>query len=78
LQTGGAAPTILNAANEVAVEQFLGRRIGFLGIARTVERTLNALAPEMNGPAPETLDDVLALDDAARARAREVSGVAAA
>jgi len=68
----------LNAANEVAVEQFLGRRIGFLGIARTVERTLNALAPEMNGPAPETLDDVLALDDAARARAREVSGVAAA
>jgi 1-deoxy-D-xylulose-5-phosphate reductoisomerase len=78
LQMGGAAPTILNAANEVAVEQFLGRRIGFLGIARTVERTLNALAREMNGRAPETLDEVLALDGAARAVAREASGVAAA
>jgi 1-deoxy-D-xylulose-5-phosphate reductoisomerase len=78
LQTGGAAPTILNAANEVAVEQFLARRIGFLGIARTVERTLNALAREMNGRAPETLEEVLALDGAARGRAREASGVAAA
>jgi 1-deoxy-D-xylulose-5-phosphate reductoisomerase len=78
LQTGGAAPTILNAANEVAVEQFLGRRIGFLGIARTVERTLSALAQQMNGPAPETLEEVLALDRAARAMAREASGVAAA
>jgi 1-deoxy-D-xylulose-5-phosphate reductoisomerase len=78
LQMGGAAPTILNAANEVAVEQFLGRRIGFLGIARTVERTLSALAHEMNGPAPTSLKDVLTLDGAARARARELCGVAAA
>jgi 1-deoxy-D-xylulose-5-phosphate reductoisomerase len=78
LQMGGAAPTILNAANEVAVEQFLGRQTGFLGIARTVERTLSALAPQMNGRAPETLEEVLALDGAARARAREASGVAAA
>jgi 1-deoxy-D-xylulose-5-phosphate reductoisomerase len=78
LQMGGAAPTILNAANEVAVEQFLGRRIGFLGIARTVERTLSALAHEMNGPAPKSLEDVLILDGAARERARELCGVAAA
>jgi 1-deoxy-D-xylulose-5-phosphate reductoisomerase len=78
LQMGGAAPTILNAANEVAVEQFLGRQTGFLGIARTVERTLSALAHQMNGRAPETLEEVLALDGAARARAREASGVAAA
>jgi 1-deoxy-D-xylulose-5-phosphate reductoisomerase len=78
LQMGGAAPTILNAANEVAVERFLGRRIGFLGIARTVERTLNALSHQMNGRAPETLDEVLALDGAARAKAREASEVAAA
>ena len=78
LQAGGAAPTILNAANEVAVEQFLGHRIGFLGIARTVERTLNALARELNGEAPATLDDVLALDGAARARAREECELAAA
>jgi 1-deoxy-D-xylulose-5-phosphate reductoisomerase len=78
LQAGGAAPTILNAANEVAVEQFLGFRIGFLGIARTVERTLNALARDVKGEAPATLDDVLALDGAARARAREECKLAAA
>jgi len=78
LQTGGAAPTILNAANEVAVEQFLDRRIGFLAIARTVERTLNALAREIDGRAPATLEEVLALDGAARARAREACDVAAA
>jgi 1-deoxy-D-xylulose-5-phosphate reductoisomerase len=71
LQTGGAAPTILNAANEVAVDQFLNRRIGFLGIARTVERTLIALVRDVNGQAPATLEDVLALDSAARARARK-------
>ena len=78
LQTGGAAPTILNAANEVAVEQFLNRRIDFLGIARTVERTLNALARDVNGQAPATLEEVLALDGAARARAREECKLAAA
>jgi 1-deoxy-D-xylulose-5-phosphate reductoisomerase len=78
LQTGGAAPTILNAANEVAVEQFLGRRIGFLRIAPTVERTLSALAREISGGAPETLEEVLALDGAARARAREACGAALA
>ena len=78
LQAGGAAPTILNAANEVAVEQFLGRRIGFLGIARAVERTLSALSRDMNGASPATLDDVLALDGAARARAREECELAAA
>lgn len=40
LQTGGAAPTILNAANEVAVDAFLNGRIGFLDITRIVEQTL--------------------------------------
>jgi 1-deoxy-D-xylulose-5-phosphate reductoisomerase len=78
LQAGGAAPTILNAANEVAVEQFLDRRIGFIGIARTVERTLSAMLKEYNGPAPATLEEVLALDGATRARAREECGLAAA
>ena len=75
LRIGGAAPTILNAANEVAVDQFLNRRMGFLGIARTVERTLDALAREATGPTPVTLDDVLALDDLARLRAREACRV---
>ena len=43
LDAGGAAATRLNAANEVAVQAFLGRRIGFLDIAAVVEETLEAL-----------------------------------
>lgn len=78
LQIGGPAPTILNAANEVAVERFLARKLGFLGIARTVERTLDMLAREMHGPAPTTLEDVLALDALARTKARELCNIAAA
>ena len=67
LQTGGAATTILNAANEVAVHSFLERQIGFLDIARVVERTLGAAA---NGPV-RTLEDVQAADAAARDMAKE-------
>src|SRR5207302_6473409 len=44
LQQGGGCPTILNAANEIAVHAFLGRAIGFLDIARIVERALGTLA----------------------------------
>ena len=40
LETGGAAPTILNAANEIAVAAFIAGRIGFGGIAELVEATL--------------------------------------
>ena len=43
LQSGGGAPTILSAANEVAVQAFLDRRIGFLDIEKVVEETLGAL-----------------------------------
>ncbi len=39
---GGAAPTVLNAANEVAVAEFLARRLGFVGISALVEATLDA------------------------------------
>jgi 1-deoxy-D-xylulose-5-phosphate reductoisomerase len=77
LQSGGNAPTILNAANEVAVESFLDRRIGFLGIAQIVEQTLNAFERVSNGRAPATLEDVLELDSAARVKAREFTGQAA-
>ncbi|MDX9860866.1 MAG: 1-deoxy-D-xylulose-5-phosphate reductoisomerase [Rhodospirillales bacterium] len=66
LQSGGAATTILNAANEVAVHSFLEREIGFLDIARVVERTLGAAA---NGPV-RTLEDVQAADADAREIAR--------
>ena len=40
LKTGGSAPAVLNAANEVAVEAFLQRRIPYLGIVETVARVL--------------------------------------
>ncbi len=62
LQAGGAAPTILNAANEIAVAAFLAGRIGFLDIVATVEGTLAAMAP----PAPATIAAVIALDAEAR------------
>lgn len=62
LQTGGSAPTVLNAANEVAVQAFLARRIGFLDIARVVERTLETIDPVT----PSCIDDVLEQDRRAR------------
>jgi 1-deoxy-D-xylulose-5-phosphate reductoisomerase len=62
LRAGGGTPAILNAANEVAVEAFLNRKIGFLDIAGTVEMVLNA----MGTPPADTLEDVIALDAAAR------------
>jgi 1-deoxy-D-xylulose-5-phosphate reductoisomerase len=68
LQTGGAAPTILNAANEIAVQGFLAREIGFLDIARIVEQTLTT-AP--NGHL-ENLGDVFEADAAARQIARQL------
>lgn len=65
LQTGGAAPTILNAANEVAVHGFLAGRLGFLDIARVVESTLGSIT----APAPASIDEVRAIDAEVRARA---------
>ena len=62
LQSGAGAPTILNAANEVAVQAFLDRRIGFLDISRVVEQTLEKIP---NGQM-ENLEDVHEIDTAAR------------
>ena len=74
LQAGGGAPTILNAANEVAVALFLGRRLGFLDIAVVVEEALGALAaPPVTG-----LDAVLALDAVAREAAGRIAAARAA
>jgi 1-deoxy-D-xylulose-5-phosphate reductoisomerase len=67
LQVGGAAPTILNAANEIAVAAFLAGQIGFLRIVECVEAVLGAYQP----PPPADLDDVTAIDAHARVRARE-------
>jgi 1-deoxy-D-xylulose-5-phosphate reductoisomerase len=68
LAAGGTAPTVLNAANEVAVGAFLQDRIGFLDIVAVVESVLDACA----GEAAESLDDILAVDALARRRAETV------
>ncbi|WP_422057516.1 1-deoxy-D-xylulose-5-phosphate reductoisomerase [Sphingomonas sp.] len=67
LAAGGARPAILNAANEVAVAAFLKGQIGFLEIAAIVADTLNRYDPA----APDTLDQVLAIDAEARSLAGE-------
>jgi 1-deoxy-D-xylulose-5-phosphate reductoisomerase len=63
---GGAHCIALNAADEVAVEAFLERRIPFMGIPRTIEKVL-ASTPEAH---PATIAEVLAHDLEARERAR--------
>ena len=74
LQKGGGAPAVLSAANEIAVEGFLAGRIGFLDIARVVEKTLES----MPDTAVETLDDVYGIDaEARRAAERLVNGLRA-
>ena len=67
MRLGGTAPALLNAANEIAVQAFLDKRINFLDIERVNENTLN------HGPvAPLTDLDVLReADDAARRYAEE-------
>jgi 1-deoxy-D-xylulose-5-phosphate reductoisomerase len=65
LEAGGARPAILNAANEVAVAAFLARRIAFLDIAAIVEETIARYDP----PAPQRIEDVIAIDRAARSHA---------
>jgi len=67
-EQGGAAPAILNAANEVAVAAFLGGAIGFLDIAMIVEDVLN----RYSAPVPRGIDDVLEADAKARVLAGEV------
>jgi 1-deoxy-D-xylulose-5-phosphate reductoisomerase len=62
---GGAAPTILNAANEIAVQAFLNRRIGFLDIAAVIEETLLSNHNAQPGQASD-LRDVLEIDARAR------------
>ncbi|HIF11141.1 MAG TPA: 1-deoxy-D-xylulose-5-phosphate reductoisomerase, partial [Sneathiellales bacterium] len=68
LKAGGAAPTVLNAANEVAVYAFLERQIGFFDIARTVEQVLESLTT-INAT---TISEVIEIDQDARRQANTV------
>ena len=74
LRAGGGGPTILSAANEVAVDAFLMRRLRFTDIAVLVEAVMDRLG----SPRADTLDDVVALDGAARRAAESIAAAKAA
>lgn len=67
-EEGGSATCILNAADEVAVEAFLGGRIGFCSIAEVVEETLERMPVRQ----PRTIGDILEIDAETRAKARDL------
>ncbi|HLH95227.1 MAG TPA: 1-deoxy-D-xylulose-5-phosphate reductoisomerase [Xanthobacteraceae bacterium] len=72
LEAGGGAPTVLNAANEVAVEEFLGRRLGFTGIAALVEATLAAAVARDLTRDPQSIDEAIGIDQNSRLLARQI------
>src|ERR1700691_1769812 len=74
LVVSAGAPTVLNAANEVAVAAFLARQIGFLDIAHIVE----AVMERLGAPPVDDLAAVLALDAQARDLAAGLTAVKAA
>jgi 1-deoxy-D-xylulose-5-phosphate reductoisomerase len=69
METGGAAPTVLNAADEIAVAEFIAGRIAFPAITTLVEATLNAAAARGLLGEPDGLDAALAIDHIARSLA---------
>jgi 1-deoxy-D-xylulose-5-phosphate reductoisomerase len=68
LEAGGAAPIVLNAANEVAVASFLAGAVRFTDIARIVEEALQELSP----PPPQSIEDVLDIDRSTRQRVESI------
>jgi 1-deoxy-D-xylulose-5-phosphate reductoisomerase len=68
LEQGGAAPVVLNAANEIAVAAFLDKRIGFLTIPELIERALAASPAGALG----SVEDCVAVDDETRRRVGEL------
>lgn len=68
-RVGGTLAVVMNAADEVAVELFLNREIGFLDIARVVGRTMDAHSPT---PLP-SLEEICAVDAEARETARALA-----
>jgi 1-deoxy-D-xylulose-5-phosphate reductoisomerase len=70
LVAGGAAPVVLNAANEVAVAAFLDKRIGFTRIAEVIDRALG----ERPGGTLTSIEECVAVDVETRRRVRELVG----
>jgi 1-deoxy-D-xylulose-5-phosphate reductoisomerase len=72
LTAGGGAPTVLNAANEVAVGEFLSHGLGFAGIAALVEATLHAAERRGLTREPGTIEDALSVDHDSRLLTHEL------
>jgi 1-deoxy-D-xylulose-5-phosphate reductoisomerase len=66
LATGGGAPTVLNAANEIAVREFVDRHIPFHGIPALVEATLDAAERRGESAEPQSVEHALDIDHNAR------------
>jgi len=67
-ESGGIAPCVLNAADEVAVAAFLEGKVSFIDIARVIEQTLDDIG---SGPA-KGFEELFAVDEASRERASEI------
>jgi 1-deoxy-D-xylulose-5-phosphate reductoisomerase len=70
LRTGQGLPTILNAANEIAVTAFLAGKISFYQIVALVERTCEAMLADGTAREPLSVDDALVIDHIARERSQ--------
>jgi len=73
-ETGGSATCVLNAADEIAVEAFLQRKVGFLSIFEIVDETLSRIPVRQ----PRTVGEILEIDEGARQVARELVAARAA
>ncbi len=71
LEIGGAAPTVMNAANEVAVDAFLHDRVGFAGIVELVEATLEAAERRGALKEPQNIEEAIGVDHMARSLAHD-------
>ena len=68
IENGGTAPTVMNAANEIAVEAFLQEKISFTQIATVTEKVLEGDWSQE----PVTIDEVFLFDKQARQQAKDV------
>ncbi len=74
MQAGGMAGAVFNAAKEVALDQFIAGKIGFMQMSDLVDSTLGRLfADPAVGQVATSLDDVLAIDHLARVIARDLA-----
>lgn len=69
MRTGGGAPVVMNAANEIAVDAFLREQIGFMQIPHLIQDVMEQISPQPI----HSLDDILCLDAIARSRAFELT-----